>query len=84
MSKTIDSRLIGRSIKHLRQARNWTQEKLADVVGYDVRTIRRIETNGTERIDVVNTFAGIFEISAIDILNGDVFYFVHKYKKRHW
>ena len=79
MSKTlIDSRLIGQSIKHLRLSNNWTQEYLADIVGYSVRNLRRIENDGTGSIDVVNTFADIFQVSAIDILNGDVFYYIKK------
>ena len=76
MRKLINSRLVGLSIKHLRQSRNWTQDQLADRVGYSVRNLRRIENDGTGSIDVVNTFAGIFEVSAIDILNGDVFLFL--------
>ena len=66
----IDSRLVGQSIKHLRLSRNWTQDYLADRVGYSVRNLRRIENDGTGSIDVVNTFAGIFQVSAIDILTG--------------
>ena len=76
MSKLIDSRLIGNAIKHLRVSRNWTQEHLAATVGYSVRNLRRIENDGTSSIDVVNTFADIFEVSALDILNGDVFLFL--------
>ena len=75
MSVLIDSRLIGRSIKHLRLSRNWTQEYLADSVGYSVRNLRRIENDGTSSIDVVNLFADRFGVSALDILNGDVFCF---------
>ena len=70
MSALIDSRLIGQSIKHLRLSRNWSQSYLADLVGYSVRNLRRIENGGTMSIDVINTFAGIFGISALDILNG--------------
>ena len=73
MRELISSSLIGKSIKHLRQSRNWTQDYLADIVGYSVRNLRRIENDGTGSIDVVNTFAGIFEVSALDILSGDVF-----------
>ena len=69
MSKLIDSRLVGQTIKQLRLSRNWTQDHLADIVGYSVRNLRRIENDGTISIDVVNTFANIFEVSAIDILN---------------
>ena len=73
MSKMVDSHLIGQSIKNLRRSRSWTQDQLADKVGYSVRNLRRIETDGTTSIDTVNTFAGIFEVSALDILSGDVF-----------
>ena len=73
MNKLVDSRLIGQSIKNLRLSRNWTQDYLADTVGYSVRNLRRIENNGTSSIDIVNTFADAFEVSALDILSGDVF-----------
>ena len=73
MSTRIDSHLVGKSIKALRQSRNWTQDQLADIVGYSVRNLRRIENDGTGSIDVVNTFADIFGVSALDILSGDVF-----------
>ena len=80
MSKIIDSHLIGQTIKALRLSKNWTQDYLADIVGYSVRNLRRIENDGTGSIDVVNTFADIFEVSAIDILSGDVFLFIQKIK----
>ena len=48
MSIMIDSRLIGKSIKTLRLSRNWTQDQLANIVGYCVRNLRRIENDGTE------------------------------------
>ena len=82
MSTMIDSHLIGKSIKTLRQSRNWTQNQLADIVGYSVRNLRRIENDGTGSIDVVNTFADIFEVSALDILSGDVFFFVFSIKRK--
>ena len=82
MSKQIDSHLVGQSIKTLRQSRNWTQEQLADIVGYSVRNLRRIENDGTDSIDVVNTFADTFEVSAIDILNG-CFLFIFYIIKKH-
>ena len=78
MSKLIDSHLIGKSIKALRLSKNWTQEHLADVIGYSVRNLRRIENDGTGSIDVVNTFAELFGVSALDILNGDVFSYLFK------
>ena len=70
MSNKIDLHLIGQSIKALRLSRRWTQDHLADVVGYSVRNLRRIENDGTDSIDIVNMFAGIFQVSALDILKG--------------
>ena len=76
MSKYIDSQMIGKTIKSLRKANNLTQEELAEIVGYSVRNIRRIENYGTTSIDVVNTFADVFKVSAIDILLGCLCFFI--------
>ena len=74
MRKLIDSRMIGQTIKSLRKANNLTQSELADIVGYSVRNIRRIENDGTTSIDIVNTFADVFKVSALDILEGCFYY----------
>jgi len=76
MSKLIDSRKIGKTIKSLRKANNLTQSELADIVGYSVRNIRRIENDGTSSIDIVNTFADVFKVSALDILEGCLYFFI--------
>ena len=70
MSKKIDIQVVGETIKTLRLSRNWTQDRLAEVAGYSVRNLRRIENDGTGSIDVINTFADIFQVSALDILTG--------------
>lgn len=70
MSKIIDSHLIGQSIKNLRLSHHLTQCELAENIGYSTRNLRRIETEGTVNIDVVNTFAEYFGVSALDILDG--------------
>ena len=70
MSKLIDSLLVGKAIKNLRLMNHLTQSDLATSIGYSIRTIRRIETEGTMSIDTVNTFADFFKVSALDILNG--------------
>ena len=85
MSKIIETSLIGEAIKQLRLSRHWTQEDLADRTFYSVRNIRRIENEGTKSIDVVNTFAELFEVSALDILNGVSFFLIIFQKiKKHW
>ena len=70
MSNIIDSRLIGVTIRNLRLSKNWTQDYLANKYGYSVRQLRRVETYGTTDLDIVNRFAEVFDISALDILNG--------------
>ncbi len=75
MGNTIDPRLIGESIHILRVQNHLTQEVLAEDVGYSIRNIRRIEKDGTMRLEVVNVFAEYFGIPAIDILNGCLFFF---------
>ncbi|MCF0117728.1 MAG: helix-turn-helix transcriptional regulator [Bacilli bacterium] len=75
--KQIDTRQVGQAIKSLRVKNNLTQEQLADTIGYSVRTLRRIETDGTNSIETINTFAETFDVSAMDILNG-CFLFVFK------
>ena len=76
MSKIIETSLIGETIKQLRLSRHWTQEDLADRSFYSVRNIRRIENEGTKSIDIVNTFAELFGVSAMDILNGVSFFVI--------
>ena len=80
MRKLINSRMIGKTIKTLRESKHMTQSEVADLVFYSERNIRRIETNGTNNLDVVNRFAELFDVSALDILNEDVF-FLPKNKK---
>ena len=86
MSRLIDSRLIGNTIRQLRLQRHLTQNELAETIGYSTRNLRRIETEGTTNIDVVNTFAEFFGVEALDILEGVSFclLFIYKNKKRHW
>ena len=74
MSKLVDTKKIGEGIKKLRIKRNLTQEFLASSVGYSTRSIRRIESQGTDSINVVNTFAEFFGVSALDILDGCLFF----------
>lgn len=76
MKKCIDPFMVGKNIKQLRISRRMTQCELADLVGYSERNIRRIENEGTMNLEVVNTFACAFDVSALDILDEDVF--LHK------
>ena len=68
MKKTIDSLGIARNIKSLRLANHLTQLEMGEQLGYSERQIRRLETNGTYDIGVINLIAEIFNVSVLDIL----------------
>ena len=71
MQKTIDSLRIGKNIKGLRLANHMTQIEMGELLGYSERQIRRLETNGTYDISVVNLIALTFNVSALNILSND-------------
>ena len=68
MNKTIDSKRIARGIKNVRLENNLTQIEMADVLGYSERQIRRLETDGTYNLEVINLIAKTFNVSIMDIL----------------
>ena len=68
MDKKFDSERIGRGIKALRTKLALTQQEMAWEVGYSERQMRRLETEGTLNLGVLNTVAEKFNVSAMDIL----------------
>ena len=80
MQKTIDSSRIGKNIRELRLANGMTQIEMGELLGYSERQIRRLETNGTYDIGVVNLIATSFNVSALSILSNDgMFCFIYIY-----
>ena len=77
MQKTIDSLRIGKNIKALRLAKCMTQMEMGDLLGYSERQVRRLETDGTYNIGVINLIATTFNVSALNILSSDgMFWFL--------
>ena len=68
MIRTNDSLRIARNIREVRVANNLTQLEMAETLGYTERTIRRLETSGTDNISVINLIASKFNVSAMNIL----------------
>ena len=68
MDKTFDSLRIARNIKSLREKFNLTQVEMADKLGYSERQFRRLETEGTLNLGVLNIISNAFDISVMDIL----------------
>lgn len=83
MQKTIDSLRIGKNIRELRLANGMTQIEMGELLGYSERQIRRLETNGTYDIGVVNLIATSFNVSALSILSNDgMFCFIYIFLNR--
>ena len=59
------------NIKEIRLINNLTQIEMAEKLGYSERTIRRLESNGTYDIGVINLIAITFNVSALNILSTD-------------
>ncbi len=74
MYEEIDSLVIAKNIKALRLKAKLTQEQMAEQLGYSLRQYRRLETNGTHNLGILNLIAYTFNVSAIGILeNKDAF-----------
>ena len=72
MKGQLEQKNIARFLKELRVNKGLTQQELADLLFCDIRQIRRYETNGTERLSVINLYASVFNINALGILTESV------------
>ena len=68
MNGYIDSNRIAERIKHVRISRGLTQLEMGDKLGYSERQVRRLETEGTLNLGVINLISEVFNISCKDIL----------------
>lgn len=76
MEMTIKTSQIAENIRKIRLMFNLTQLEMADKLGYSERQIRRLESNGTSNLEVVNLISTTFNISAWDILASRMSWFV--------
>lgn len=51
----------------LRQARAWSQEKLAEMSGLSTRTIQRVENGEQPSLETLSALAAVFEMSVTEI-----------------
>lgn len=70
MNMTVKLNIIADNIRKVRLDNQLTQIEMAEILGYSERTIRRLETNGTNDINVINLIATAFKVSAQSILFG--------------
>ena len=68
MNGYIDSYGIAKKIKNARVKKGLTQLEMGALLGYSERQVRRLETEGTLNLGVINLIANAFEISLKSIL----------------
>ncbi len=68
MNELIRMETIASNIRQLRLEQSLTQAELGEMLGYSTRQIRRLETEGTASLEVVNLLAMAFQVPAEDIL----------------
>ena len=61
-------RVTSGRVKELRAGKHWSQEELAVACGINLRTIQRIENQGSGSLESVKALAAVFGIDADDLL----------------
>lgn len=56
-------------VKAFREARQWSQEQLAEISGLSTRTVQRVEEGQTSSLDTRRALAGAFGFEDIDAFN---------------
>ena len=69
MKGQITRKGLARALKKIRVDNHLTQQELADMIYCDIRQIRRYETEGTDKLAVVNMYAEMFDLSSLSILS---------------
>ena len=64
-------RLNPKTIKQLRDDKNWTQQSLADACGLSLRTIQRVEKEGVASRETMMSLCAVFEIKQSSLINLD-------------
>ena len=59
---------IGGRVDTIRRSRKLTQEDFAEIIGYDVRTIRRWFKDGIDKITTICDCADALGVALVDIL----------------
>ena len=62
----------GATVRSAREARGWTQEKLAEISGLSVRTLQRVEGKGIASFDTVHRLASALGLRSEELLRSKV------------
>ncbi len=58
------------TVKKLRETRSWSQEHLAEVAGVSLRTIQRVESEGSASLETRMAIASAFNMAPADLMLG--------------
>ena len=59
---------LGAELTDLRLSKGWSQQTLADRVGYDESYVRQTEMGGNPTLELLNAFASIFSLKLSDLI----------------
>lgn len=59
---------IGAELTALRKAKGWSQQKLADRLGYDVSHVRQTEMDGNPTLEFLDAIATFFSLKLSDFI----------------
>lgn len=65
-------KIDGQRVKEMRLRKSWSQEKLADLAGLNLRTVQRIETNGAASLQARLAIAKALGVDPVDLDRSDV------------
>ena len=62
-----DMKLSPKTVKRLRNERSWSQEQLAEIADVSLRTIQRVEADGSASRETRTALAAVFEVDVRDL-----------------
>ena len=79
-----DVKLNNKKIQKLRASKCWSQDELASASGLSVRTIQRVEKNGTASLETTKALASVFaatpdQLQSSQKIESITFHFICKY-----
>lgn len=67
----MDMKINSNIIFELRKSKVWSQQHLSDVSNLSLRTIQRVENNGTASNETIQSLASAFDVNVADLLVTD-------------
>ena len=59
---------LGAELTDLRTSRQWSQQELADRLGYDVSHVRQTEMGGNPTLELLEAFASVYSLKVSELI----------------